>query len=71
MDDDVQIHAPGMVNRNWPLCLEVDARGRGWTPAEIEDGELADDPLISGVGDEEWWSPAPVDCRPCLELVHA
>ena len=66
------VHRTGLVNPNWPLCVEADAAGRGWTVDEIEDGELVDDPLIAGApADAEWFVARPVDCRGCLELVHA
>lgn len=67
-----RIHRAGLVNPNWPLCVEVDAKSRGWTINEIEDGELVDDPLIAGDPFEaKWFVHADVDCLPCLELVHA
>lgn len=70
-------HAPGLINPRWPLCLEADARDRGWTMAEIEDGEIAWLPDQFG---NDW--PVAQDTRPqvldlvvgcheCLMLVHS
>jgi hypothetical protein len=77
----MSVHRAGLVNPNWPLCTEAMARSQGWTTAEIEDGELVDDPLISRVvggfdgstsSDDVWWFvDRPVGCRECLELAHA
>lgn len=69
----MSVHRSGLVNPNWPLCVEADAIGRGWTVDEVEDGELVDDPLIAGEPqpDVDWFVDQPVDCRGCIELVHA
>ncbi|MCW2757006.1 MAG: hypothetical protein JWO46_752 [Nocardioidaceae bacterium] len=54
-------HHPGLINPNWPLCDEAEAVQRGWTQDQIEDGELAFDPVVA----------RPVTCTLCLELRHA
>lgn len=67
------VHTAGRVNPNWPLCVETFAVSRGWTTDEIEDGELADDPLISGPPHPgvNWFVERPANCHDCRELVHA
>lgn len=61
------VHAHGIANPNWPLCLEAEARSRGFTPEEIADGEIAD-PDDFELNDNGFWMTT---CTECLSLVHA
>lgn len=77
-DQGLVRHAPGVVNPNWPLCLEVEARQNGWSDAEIEDGEVPWIPLFdhvadrcSAYGEDECPCSPLVPCRSCEEWVHA
>lgn len=71
-------HAPGLTNPNWPLCLEADARARGWTDEEIVDGEVPWLPLFDHVADDCFADDDGVcrcgplaPCPDCAEWVHA
>lgn len=72
-------HAPGLTNPNWPLCLEADARARGWSDEEIADGEVPWIPLFDHVADRcfehevQGHCPCgPLEpCAECEQWVHA
>lgn len=61
------VHAAGQANPQWPLCLESEARARGFTATEIADGEIAD-PEDFELNDGGFWVTT---CSECLELIHA
>lgn len=61
------VHANGLTNPRWPLCLEAEARQRGHSVEDIADGEIAD-PDDFELSEAGFWV---VTCSECKELIHA